>query len=259
MSHGIFVQDGIFPHLLHARFLITSDIGHGIFVRNGIFPGMYISGGVIASGDMKLKKQASRRVPPEKAASLEEISAAVESLSEEDLWRLEKYARYRIRGIGRAAMGRDHEDLLREAIAATCDPERRRWNIGAVSFTQHLKGVMRSVSSHWREGFDEEEATLEADAIRIGEEGEEINPLLEARSPLPDPERSLAAKEELSQIEGLVADRALAALIVGGMREGSSGPEIKELLGISQTEYETEMKWLRWNVRNKARKVGTNV
>lgn len=214
---------------------------------------------MIASGDMKLNKQASRRLPPEKAASLEEISAAVESLSEEDLWRLEKYARYRLRGIGRAAMGRDHEDLLREAIAATCDPGRRRWNIGAVSFVHHLKGAMRSISSHWREGFDKEEAMLETDAIRTNESGREINPLLEAESPIPDPERALAAKEELSQIEKLVADRPLAALIVGGMREGSSGSEIKQILGISQTEYETEMKWLRRNVRDKARKAESHV
>lgn len=220
---------------------------------------MYIFGDVIASGDMKSKKQASRRLPPEKAASLDEISAAVESLSEEDLWRLEKYARYLIWGLGHAAMGRDHEDLLHEAIVATCDPERRRWNIGAVSFAQHLKGVMRSVSSHWREGWDKEKTVSEAEAIRINEAGEEINPLIEAKSPLPDPERSLTAKEELSQIEKLVADRPLTALIVAGMREELSGPDIKELLGISQTEYETEMKWLRRNVRDKARKVGTNV
>lgn len=238
---------------------MASDIGHRFFVRNGNFPGMYIFGVVIASSDMKSNKQASRRVPPEKAASLEEISAAVESLSEEDLWRLEKFARYRLRGIGRVAMGRDHEDLLREAIAATCDPERRRWKIDAVSFVQHLKGVMRSISSHWREGFDKEEAVLEADAIRINESGKEINPLLEAESRLPDTERSLAAKEELSQIEKLVADRPLAALIVGGMREELSGSEIKQLLGISQTEYETEMKWLRRNVRDKARKAELHV
>lgn len=85
------------------------------------------------------------------------------------------------------------------------------------------------------------------------------NPLLEAESPLPDPERSLAAKEELSQIEKLVADRPLAALIVGGMCEELSGSEIKQMLGISQTEYETEMKWLRRNVRDKARKAEPHV
>ena len=194
----------------------------------------------------------------EKAAGLEEIAAAVESLTGEDLWRLGKYARWRIRGLGRAAQGCDYEDLLREAIAATCDPERRRWNKAEVPFARHLKGVMQSISSHWREKFDDE-AVLEADAIRVGKDGEEINPLLNVASPLPDAELALAAKEQLAQIETLVADRPLAALIVAGMRDRMSGPEIKELLGISQKEYETEMRWLRRNVRDQARKAGAHV
>jgi hypothetical protein len=204
---------------------------------------------VLASGGMKSVNPTSRRVPLEEAASLEEVSAALDSLSREDQWRLESSARYRIRGLGRAAHGRDDEDLLREAIAATCDPERRRWRKNEVSFVQHLKGAMQSISSHWRVAFDEDEAFSEADVISTDKDGKEYNPLLEAETPLPNADRSLAAKEQLAQIEELVADRPLTALIVGGMREEMSGPEIKELLGISQKEYETEMRWLRRNVR----------
>jgi len=208
---------------------------------------------------MKSNKPASRRVPLEKAASLEEIAVAVESLTGEDWWRLEQYARWRIKGLGRIAQGRDHKDLLHEAIAETCDPEGRRWNKAEVSFVRHLKGAMQSISSHWREKFDDEEAILEADAIRVGKDGKEVNPLLNVASPLPDAERTLAAKEQLAQVERLVADRPLAALIVGGMRDKMSGPEIKELLGISQKEYETEMRWLYRNVRDKARKAKSHV
>lgn len=213
---------------------------------------------VVASGGMEPNKSRSRRVPPEKAASIEEISAAAESLSKEDLFRLEKFARWRIRGLGRAAHGRDYEDLLCEAIAATCDPERRRWNKDEVSFVLHLKGAMQSISSHWRDKFKDEEAILETDAIHISEGGKEINPLLQAPSPLPDAERILVVKEELLRIDKLVMDRPLAALIVGGMREKMSGLEIKELLGISQKEYETEMRWLRRNARDNARKAETH-
>jgi hypothetical protein len=211
------------------------------------------------SSAMKSTKQASRRVPPEKSAKLEEIGAAIDSLSKEDLWRLEQYARWRLKGIGRAARGHNYEDLLRESIMATCDPERRRWNIEKVSFVQHLKGVMRSISSHWLEKFDSDEPILEAEAIRSDGSGYEINPLLEAESPIPDPERTLAAKEELLQIEMLLIDRPLASLIVDGMKEGHSGAEIKQILEITQTQYETEMKWLRRNARDKARRLERHV
>ena len=228
------------------------------FVRKHILPGMSVLRLVIASGGMKSNKSPSRRVPLEKTASIEEVSAAVESLSREDIFRLEKFARWRIRGLGRAARDHDYEDLLREAIAATCDPERRRWKKDEVSFVLHLKGAMQSISSHWRDQFEDEEAILEADAIHIGEGGKEINPLLQVPSPLPDAERILEIKEELLRIDKLVAARPLAALIVGGMREKMSGPEIKELLGISQKEYETEMRWLRRNARDNARKAETH-
>jgi hypothetical protein len=92
------------------------------------------------------KEKASRRIPEEKAATLDEVRAAIENLMPEQLLRLKKYARQRIRGLGRASMGRDHKDLLQEAITATLDPDRRRWNKGAVDFVGHLIGAMRSIA-----------------------------------------------------------------------------------------------------------------
>src|SRR5262245_846965 len=62
-------------------------------------------------GGFRLGK-APRRVPEERAATPAEVRAAVEALTEADIVRLEKFARYRIRGLGRMAGGRDHEDLL---------------------------------------------------------------------------------------------------------------------------------------------------
>jgi hypothetical protein len=93
------------------------------------------------------------------------VRAAIEGLSEADLLRLEKFARYRVKGVGRMALGRDHNDLLADAIADTLDPTKRRWN-KAVTFVQHLLGAMRSISSHWREQFDPDEARLESDLTR---------------------------------------------------------------------------------------------
>lgn len=65
-------------------------------------------------------------------ATREDVEKAVEQLSPEDERRLQKFALYRIRGLGRKAVGWSHEDLQREAITATWigaeDPdEGGRW------------------------------------------------------------------------------------------------------------------------------------
>src|ERR1043165_7035542 len=109
---------------------------------------------------MKRSDKISRRVPEESAATREEVVAAVEALTHHEYLRLEQDARWRIRGRGRAARGRDWEELLREAISATYEGNRR-WNKELVDFSRHLIGVMRSTSSHWREQFDPDEALLE--------------------------------------------------------------------------------------------------
>ena len=50
----------------------------------------------------------------ENAACREEVVAAIEALTREQHLRLERFARWRMRGLGRAAQGRDWEDLVGE-------------------------------------------------------------------------------------------------------------------------------------------------
>lgn len=85
-------------------------------------------------------------------ATRDDVERAVESLSKADELRLEKYAKYKVRGLGRKAMNRDYEDLLQEAFKSTCigaeDPnEGRRWRKTEVSFVHHMLGAMRSIAS----------------------------------------------------------------------------------------------------------------
>ena len=167
-------------------------------------------------------------MPEERAATPDEVRAALDALGEADLVRLEKFARYRIRGLGRKAEGRDHDDLLGEAIRDTLDPEKRRWNKD-VSFVRHLVGAMRSISSHWREQFDENEPLLESELLQTTD--------------------ILAAKEELERIEKAVADDTVVSDILGGLRAEMLAGEIREVLGLSVIEYETAMKRFRRRVR----------
>lgn len=184
----------------------------------------------------------------ENASSREEVVAAIEALTREQLLRLERFGRWRMRGLGRAAQGRDWEDLVGEAIAATYEG-RRRWSKGSVDFFQHLIGVIRSISSHWRDQFNPDEAFFESEVIRVTPQGKTVNPMVEVASRAADPEHAHAGKEEVKRIAQIASNNPLAWLILDGLSDGMTGPEIREALDVSQREYETAMKWLRRNIR----------
>ena len=190
----------------------------------------------------------SRRVPEEKAASEEEVVAAMEALTPEDLRRLRGYARRMAASLGRKSLGRSGEDLLQEVMGDTLSRDRR-WNKEAVDFLGHLFGAVRSKTWAWRKQFDEDEPYLESEVVRTYPDGREVNPVLNATSPALDARRVTKARDRLDHIEALLAGRPLAVLIVAGLRDKMTGPEIQEELGISRTEFETEMKWVRRTVR----------
>jgi RNA polymerase sigma-70 factor (ECF subfamily) len=196
-----------------------------------------------------------RRVSEERAAPPDEVRVALDALSDADLVRLEKYARYRIRGLGRKARGRDHEDLLGEAVQDTLEPGKRKWN-KRVSFARHLIGAMRSISSHWGQQSDGSEPLLESEILRTTEEGEVLSPFDTVRCGAPGAERILVAKEEVERIEKAVADDKVVADILRGMRAEMSPSTIRENLGLSVTEYDTAMKRLRRRVRSTAGQEG---
>ncbi len=190
-------------------------------------------------------------MPAESTATYEEVRAAIEAFSDADLLRLEKFARYRVKGLGRMALGRDHHDLLEDAIADTLDPTKRRWN-KAVSFVRHMLGAMRSISSHWREQFDPDEARLETDLARPVEGTSYQRPLDLVSSEDPGADQIVSARRQIEAIEAAVAGDTVLRDILGGMRAEMSPSEIREALGLSTVEYDTAMKRFRRHVRPSA-------
>jgi len=205
-----------------------------------------------------MEQKPSRRVPEEKAASQDEIRTAIHSLTKAELLRLEKFARWRIRGLGRARGGRDWEDLLGEALTATLDDDHRRWN-KSVSFVQHLLGAVRSISDAWKKKFDPDEAHLESEITRASSEREAPSLLSEVPSTTPDPERILTAKQEVEDIEQLFEEDSLVLDVIGGLRSEMTGPDIQKALGISQTEYETHVRRMRRKIQAAASKSGRSI
>ena len=79
-----------------------------------------------------------------------------------------------------------------------------------------------------------------------------MSPLDLVGSDAPDAERIVEAKQRLQQIENAVAGDRIVNDILGGMRAEMLPGEIREALGLSQTEYETAMKRFRRHVRPSA-------
>ena len=196
-----------------------------------------------------------RRIPEEKAATHEELTAAIEGLTRSDLVKLYKSAAYRVKGLGRSANGRDFEVLLQETILAFFKPDGRKWKKGEVDIVRTLTEAMRSVANNWKRAFDDNEALLESELI-TSNSGSKSNPYAEYADSKADIQSDLEMKghyaevaAQVAQIEKIVQSRETAALIVMGVKDGLTGPELKRELEISQNDLETEMVWIRRNVR----------
>lgn len=186
----------------------------------------------------------SRRVPREQAASPAEIRQAINSLTDPQWLRLEKYAAWRIRGLARKASGRAGMDLLQEAVTATLEG-RRSWNKASVDFVGHLLGVMRSMSTHWGEQFDPDEARTEAEVAPSTATGDTLTQVTGAGSQQSPADDVVAAREAIETIEHYFAKDQRVLELLEGLREGLTGPEVQELFNMSPAEYEAAKKRLR--------------
>lgn len=182
------------------------------------------------------------------------IEQAIESLTDAELWQLQKFADWRIRGLGRAARGRTGEDLLGEAILSTLigaerTREGRHWN-KKVDFARHLTGAMQSISSGWRDSFDEREAHLTTELISYGAEGQEFSPLDTVPSAEPMPDQYLVAAQEAERILSQFEGDAEAAQVLRGMVQGKRKNHIMQELGLKENEYKAALRRIRTKLSN---------
>ena len=61
----------------------------------------------------------------------------------------------------------------------------------------------------------------------------------------PDADRNLEAKEQVEEIRATFAADPVVSVILDGMLEGMSPPDVRSELNLTQTEYETAMRRLR--------------
>lgn len=188
---------------------------------------------------MKRSQKSSHRVPDEEAASSNEVMTALESLSHGECLRLERYAQSRVGSLGRGSMSCDASALLSEAIRATCEGERT-WHKTSVNFFGHLIGVIRSKSSHLHKKSASNKTYLESDVI-----SDAGSPVENSPSQSPNQEATLLANEAVERIESAVGERPVAWVIMEALRDGMNRAEIIKEFQISETEYDTNLRWLR--------------
>src|ERR1700682_1377568 len=182
---------------------------------------------------------ASGKIPTEKAATREEIDAAIAALTDTELVRLQRFASARIARIGAAADGRDYGELVSESYRRVLGS--RSWNKD-VAFVNHMFGTIRSVSSAWAEGFKRE---LEAGRNLISGKFDIRTDRATAGMAVSrevDAERSLLARNLLDHVKQLFADDPLARDIIAGWEAELDGPAIREIVGVDQNGFDAKVR-----------------
>lgn len=180
-------------------------------------------------------------------ATTDEIRKAIESLNENDLLRLKTFAKFRIRGLGRAARGRSWQDLLQEVFSRALSGARS-WNPKKVDFFGFLKGAVRSVSDGWLQEMSAaktEEPLLVSQMSSGDDNGAGQSQIDLAASNTPLPGKNLEADQSIETIRGLFATDTLILSIIDQMAEGKTGKEICNSLTLTAKEFSTATRRMR--------------
>jgi hypothetical protein len=193
-------------------------------------------------------------MPDGTGANRREIHRAIEALTPGELLKLKHFAVFRIRGLGRAASGRTCEDLLSEARlafleGAASNGTGRNLKAGMALVTQ-LIGAMRSISSHWKRDFDEQEPDLESEILTPTEEGQVTSPLANVASHTPSHERELAARQQWNLITTRCKGSRAASHVLEGLSQGLTASRIMRDYHLSKWQYQEAMKRIRLHARD---------
>jgi DNA-directed RNA polymerase specialized sigma24 family protein len=179
---------------------------------------------------MQQSAERHRTYPGGIARTTERVAHALRRLSDSDLLRLEALARLRARGL---PAGIGWSDLLNEAIRRALDGSRP-WPPG-VPLLAFLAQIMRSIWSELcRRDTLERSIALTDRAAFCCTRTDEI-----------DPERIVSAAQALAEIHKLFSRDPAALNVIAGLADGRTAQEIRDIHGISETEYDTIRKRIR--------------
>lgn len=196
---------------------------------------------------MPVEPPTEQATSPRIAASLDQIVTAIQALTTRELDRIQAFAKHRVTLLGNKQRGRDHEDLIQEAITAALRGDRRWYQ--NVDFCHYLYWAISSISNKWISSDKEVGAENESDLISITDEGTAWNPVEKVPTQASTPEQQASEREQLAVIERLLKDDSAALRIFGFLRRGYKGSDIQQVTGLTRSAYETIAKRIREKVR----------
>jgi CheY-like chemotaxis protein len=179
-----------------------------------------------------------------------EVVRAVRALTVPEQLRLQQCAKWKVRGIGRAASGRDWQDLFQEAIFRTllgaADTKKgRHWNKN-VDLERHLAEAMRSIANSWKRQFAQEENTfLSSELQTFDSEGEEYSPLDNVPSGHVLADVRLIESAEEDRILATLRDDTDASRVLEGWMDGLKKSEILLKYGLDEKRYAAVVRRIR--------------
>lgn len=172
---------------------------------------------------------------PVNPARRKDVEDALLGLSDADLLRLQRLARFRARLIPAL----DWQDLLQEAIGRALDG-RRRWP-RAVDFMAFMRQTIRSIANeHWRR---EERKPPHSDLDDESMVDRGLNTAYQ-------PERLVLAAKLLEEIQSLFAEDPQVLAILAGIAADEPPADIKRKAGMSNTQYASAQKRIRRGLAN---------
>jgi CheY-like chemotaxis protein len=193
----------------------------------------------------------SRPRPERMVATKDEIDRAIEMLTPAQWQQLKSFAAWRVRGLGRAGLGRTGDDLFQEAWVSTFTGaegtgEGRCWNKNGVDFFGHLRGAIRGISFGWKQKFNEWEPFLEADITTRNVEGDEIAPLENVPANDPSADQCLSVKEEIERRFKIFANDKEATAVFEGRLDGMiMASEIMQEYNLTKRHYQAAAERIR--------------
>jgi CheY-like chemotaxis protein len=178
-----------------------------------------------------------------------EVDRAIKALTSSDWLRLQRFAKIKILGLGRAARGGDWEDLLEEALYRTLigaeDPQNgRHWN-KKVTFVQHLSGAIRSIAHVWKRQFRENNIYRVSELVMHNADGQQHSPLDNVASEHVPADQRLIEKDEEDQIFTIFKDDPEAAQLLLGLRDGLKKNQIMSKCGFDEKKYAATLRRIR--------------
>lgn len=200
---------------------------------------------------MKGKPKVVKAEAPKRPATSDEVLRAIDSLSDADNERIEQYAINRIHRIGRAAAGRDHQDLMQDAVLRLINGPRHWYPDDGLPFAECLIGAIRSLASAWaghrkRNADSPLYAGLDSELSLKNDEGHLTSPFEVIGNGAPSAEEVAIRAEESAESKRLAdaivesfADDEPATYVLMGLEDELSGPEIRAALNMTEPQYRT--------------------